>query len=76
MIPRIFKARLWRDLFFIWRKSSPEDFRKARHRACRSALLAPDVVDVSSGVEQAPGVKSPAEMRNFVRAVAQAQVTT
>lgn len=40
------------------------------------ALLAPDVVDVSSGVEQAPGVKSPAEMRNFVRAVAQAQVAT
>jgi phosphoribosylanthranilate isomerase len=40
------------------------------------ALILPDVVDVSSGVEATPGVKSPAAMRNFMRAVAQAQVTT
>ena len=33
------------------------------------ALLAPDVVDVSSGVERSPGVKDHARMRAFVEAV-------
>lgn len=32
-------------------------------------LLAPDVVDVSSGVERAPGVKDPDRMRAFVAAL-------
>jgi len=32
-------------------------------------LLAPDVVDVSSGVETAPGVKDPAAVEQFVNAV-------
>ena len=32
-------------------------------------LLAPDVVDVSSGVETAPGVKDPAAVEQFVKAV-------
>ena len=35
-------------------------------RACR--LLAPDVVDVSSGVELAPGVKDPVRVEQFVAA--------
>jgi phosphoribosylanthranilate isomerase len=29
--------------------------------------LAPDVVDVSSGVEERPGIKSPEKVRAFVR---------
>jgi phosphoribosylanthranilate isomerase len=34
--------------------------------------LSPDTVDVSSGVESAPGVKSPASIRNFADAVRRA----
>jgi phosphoribosylanthranilate isomerase len=42
------------------------------------ALIAPDVVDVASGVERAPGVKDHARMRGFAAAVAAARrpVTT
>jgi phosphoribosylanthranilate isomerase len=32
-------------------------------------LLSPTVVDVSSGVENAPGVKDPARVQQFVQAV-------
>jgi len=32
------------------------------------AILAPDVVDVSSGVESAPGIKDPASIRRFAEA--------
>jgi len=31
------------------------------------ALATPDVVDVSSGVESAPGAKNPERMRDFAR---------
>jgi phosphoribosylanthranilate isomerase len=37
------------------------------------ALLEPDVVDVSSGVEDAPGVKDPAAIARFVSAVSAAK---
>ena len=37
------------------------------------ALLDPDVVDVSSGVETSPGVKDPLAIKQFVAAVAVAQ---
>lgn len=42
------------------------------HRNVGTAIrtLAPDVVDVSSGIESSPGVKDPALMRSFVSAVA------
>ena len=41
--------------------------------AAAIAALAPDVVDVSSGVEQSPGVKDHSRMRAFAEAVARAQ---
>ena len=37
------------------------------------SVLSPDAVDVSSGVEETPGVKSPARMQAFVESVISAQ---
>jgi len=42
---------------------TPENVRRA------AVVLEPDVVDVSSGVESAPGVKDHERMRAFVRAI-------
>ena len=41
--------------------------------AAAIAALAPDVVDVSSGVERSPGVKDHSRMRAFAQATARAQ---
>jgi phosphoribosylanthranilate isomerase len=41
---------------------------KPENVADRIALCRPDIVDVATGVETAPGVKNPAQIRAFVRA--------
>jgi phosphoribosylanthranilate isomerase len=46
---------------------------RADNVAHAMALLEPDVVDVSSGVEYAPGVKDPAAIARFVSAVSAAK---
>lgn len=42
---------------------------RAANVATAITLVAPDVVDVSSGVERAPGIKDPQQMRAFANAV-------
>ena len=49
---------------------------RAQNVAYAMALLEPDVVDVSSGVETAPGVKDPVAVEAFVTAVSAAKRTT
>ena len=49
---------------------------RARNVAHAMALLEPDVVDVSSGVETAPGVKDPVAIDAFVTAVSAAKRMT
>ena len=49
---------------------------RAPNVAQAMALLEPDVVDVSSGVEMAPGVKDPVKVVEFVTAVSAAQRMT
>ena len=47
---------------------TPENVRDA------IGFLAPDIVDVSSGVEISPGVKDPAKMKAFAEAVRSASI--
>ena len=49
---------------------------RAANVAQAIALLEPDVVDVSSGVETAPGVKDPVAVEAFVSAVSAAKRMT